>query len=565
MSGLRPLLAYAVPYRAELALSGCLMLVESATALAVPWLGGRVAEALLRSNGGATSSAAAVLAALLIVFGVQALLKFGNGYLLGGTAEKIIADLKVRVYDHLQALPLSFFQQRRQGDTLALLTHDVYTVSGFITGTALAVVPLLFTVAGAAFFMFRLQPGLALLAMMLIPLFYLLLKIFGRHIRPLAQQLQEEYATAIAIAEENLGMLPAIKTFTREEHESARHRKQIDRVRRLTTRQLKIVAALGPGVQFVAAAGIVLMLWLASGEIAGGKLATAELVSFLLYAQLLTRPVAGLADVYGQTQTTRGAMTRLLHALDETPEPPVHVGTMLPPINGAIAFEGVRFGYPGRSPALESVDLCIAAGETLAIVGPNGAGKSTLAHLLMRLHQPSGGRITIDGIDIATVSLESLRRQIGIVPQHVLLFNASARDNIAYGRPEPTSQQIENAARAARAHDFIVALPAGYDTVIGDRGVRLSGGQQQRLALARALLKNPPILILDEATAMFDPQGEAEFLEQCRDVFAQRTVLLITHRPASLAVADRIVRMEGGRFVDAREKPRAGYGLGSGR
>jgi subfamily B ATP-binding cassette protein MsbA len=358
--------------------------------------------------------------------------------------------------------------------------------------------------------------------------------------------LSEEHATAIAIAEENLGMLPAIKTFTREEQESARHRQQVDRIRALTAQQLKIEAALGPAIQFIAAAGIVLVLWLASGAITGGKLAPAELVSFLLYAQLLTRPVAGLANVYGQTQTVRAAMTRLTHAMDQTPEPPAHVGATLPPVKGAIKFEDVSFGYPGRPPAVQGVELAIAAGETIAIIGPNGAGKSTLAHLLMRLHEGASGRITIDGIDIATVSLNSLRRQIGVVPQHVLLFNATVRDNIAYGRPEPTQEQIEAAARLARAHDFIVELPQGYDTPIGDRGVRLSGGQQQRLALARALLKDPPILILDEATAMFDPQGEIEFLEASRDALAGRTVLLITHRPASLAVADRIVRMEGG-------------------
>jgi len=413
-------------------------------------------------------------------------------------------------------------------------------------------VPLLFTVAGAVFFMFRLEPVLAALAAFLIPLFFLLLKIFGRRIRPLAAQLGEEHATAIAIAEENLGMLPAIKTFTREEQESARHRRQIDRIRTLTAKQLKIEAALGPAIQFIAAAGIVLVLWLASGAMTGGKLTPAELVSFLLYAQLLTRPVAGLADVYGQTQTVRAAMLRLSHALDQTPEPPANVGATLPPLKGAIAFEGVSFGYPGRPLALQHVDLAIAAGETIAIVGPNGAGKSTLAHLLIRLHDPATGRITIDGIDIATASLDSLRRQIGVVPQHVLLFNASVRDNIAYGRPEPTGKQIEAAARAARAHDFIMELPQGYDTPIGDRGVRLSGGQQQRVALARALLKDPPILILDEATAMFDPQGEIEFLEAARDALTGRTVLLITHRPASLAVADRIVRMDGGRLVGAR-------------
>ena len=398
--------------------------------------------------------------------------------------------------------------------------------------------------------MFRLQPWLALLAMVAIPLFYLLLKIVGRRMRPLAAELQDEHATAIAIAEENLGLLPAIKTFTRERHESARFRRQIDRILHLTRRQLKIHAALGPAVQFVAAAGIVLLLWLAGAELTGGRMTPAELVSFLLYAQLLTRPVAGLADVYGQTQTARGALSRLLLALDEPPEPAAQVGATLPPVKGDIAFERVSFAYPGRPPALDDVSLRVAAGETVAIVGPNGAGKSTLAHLLMRLHERTAGTIAIDGIDIATVSLDSLRRQIGVVPQHVLLFNASVRDNIAYGRPEPTPAAIEAAARLARAHDFIVELPQGYDTLIGDRGVRLSGGQQQRLALARALLKDPPILILDEATAMFDPQGEVEFLEGARDALKGRTVLLITHRPASLAVADRIVRMEGGRMVE---------------
>ena len=549
MSLFRELLSYAAPYRRALALGCILMLLESAVALAVPWLGGRLAGALLPGHDSPAWGAPAVLGALLALFGLQALVKFGNILLLGNAAERIVADLKIRVYDHLQALPLSFFHQRRQGDTLALLSRDVHTVGAYVSGTALALMPLLFTVAGAVYFMFRLQPMLAFLAAFLIPVFYLMLKIFGRRIRPLAQRLQEEHATAIAIAEENLGMLPAIKTFTREAHESVRHRRQIERIRRLSARQLRIDAALGPAVQLVAAAGIVLILWLASLEVGGGNLAPAELVSFLLYAQLLTRPVAGLADVYGQTQTARGALTRLLRVLEQRPEPPAHVGATLPAVRGEIAFVDVSFGYPGRAPALEHVDLHIAAGETIGIVGPNGAGKSTLAHLLMRLHAPSAGKILIDGVDIASVSLNSLRRQIGVVPQHVLLFNATVRDNIAYGRPEPTPEEIEAAARSARAHDFIDQLPAGYDTVIGDRGVRLSGGQQQRIALARALLKNPPILVLDEATAMFDPQGESEFLEAARETFRQRTVVLITHRPASLAVADRIVRLEDGRLA----------------
>jgi subfamily B ATP-binding cassette protein MsbA len=289
---------------------------------------------------------------------------------------------------------------------------------------------------------------------------------------------------------------------------------------------------------------------LASTDLADGRLAPSQLVSFLLYAALLIRPVAGLADVYGQTQMARGAFARLRQAMEEPPEPAGDVGIPLQAVKGDIEFRGVSFAYAGRPAALEQVDLHVAAGETIAIVGPNGAGKSTLGHLLMRLHDPSAGQILIDGIDTATVSLASLRRQIGVVPQHVLLFNATMRDNIAYGRSEPSQAEIEAAAVAARADEFIARLPQGYNTLIGDRGVRLSGGQQQRVALARTLLKDPPILILDEATAMFDPQGEAEFLQACRYVRKRRTVLLITHRPASLAAADRIVRMEQGRIIE---------------
>ena len=555
MNDFRALLAFAAPYRAPLALCALLMLAESAAALAVPWLGGRLAGALLPGDATGTSATSTILAAMLALFALQALLRFANAYLLGGAAERIVSDLRVRLYDHLQALPLAFFQQRRHGETLALLTRDVYVVGDFLSGTLVAVVPLLVTVAGSLLFMFRLQPRLALIAMVAIPLFYLAAKIAGRRLRPLASELQDEHAAAIAIAEENLGMLPAIKTFTREAPESARFRAQVDRILHLTRRQLRVQSALGPALQFVAAAGIVALLWLGGAELTGGRMTPAELVSFLLYAMLLTRPVASLADVYGRTQSARGALARLLGALDETPEPPAHVGIALPPVKGGIAFDRVSFGYPGRPPALDDVTLHVAAGETVAIVGPNGAGKSTLAHLLMRLHERGAGTIAIDGHDIATASLESLRRQIGVVPQHVLLFNASVRDNIAYGRHEPSQAGIEKAARLARAHDFIVELPQGYDTPIGDRGVRLSGGQQQRLALARALLKDPPILILDEATAMFDPQGEIEFLEGAREALAGRTVLLITHRPASLAVAARIVRMEGGKVVGEDRAP----------
>lgn len=542
------LLGYARPYRAVLAFSALLMLAESGMALAVPWLGGRLAGSML-AEAPAASATGPVLLGLLTLFALQALLKFGNSYLLSRSAERILADLRIRLYDHLQALPLGFYHQRQQGEILSLLTHDVAHLSGFISGTLLSVAPLLLTVVGAVLLMFHIDPRLALFVTVLVPLFYLLLKILGRRLRPLAGQLQEAHAEAIATAEENLGMLPAIKTFTREPQESERYRRTIHRILHLSAKQRRIYAALGPTLQFLAAAGMVFVLWLMSEQTATRS--PSDMVSFLLYAALLTRPVSALANVYGQTQQAGGALQRLKQVLTERPEPHGHAGQVLSDVRGEIEFRNVRFAYPGRKPVLKNFNLHIEAGETVAITGENGAGKSTLAHLLMRLHEPDSGRILIDGVDIAGIGLASLRGQIGVVPQHVLLFNGSVRDNIGYGRPDPSQEAIEAAARSARAHDFILKLPQGYATPIGDRGVRLSGGQQQRLALARALLKDPPILILDEATAMLDPEGEREFLDECREVLRQRTVLLFTHRPASLALADRVVRLVDGNIVAA--------------
>jgi ATP-binding cassette, subfamily B, bacterial len=534
------------PWRQGLAVLMLILLAESLAALALPWFAGQLGGWFLQSAAGqgpVWPLVAAVLGLLVLRAGLSA----GAALLYAANAEAILAALRLRLFEHLLALPMPWHQGQERGSLLALATLEIERLGHFITGTLVYLAPLLLTAGGATVALFLLDPALALLVPVLVPCFYILARLVGRRLRGLGQQIQSEHAAATTRVEEMLDLLPALKSFAVEPAERARHAAGIERLRGLSLREARLHALIDPAMGLAVSMAAVVLLVAVGSKLQAGEMGAAETISFLMYVALLVRPVSQLATVYGQVQTVRGTLARLQAVLETAPEAPA-AGTLPPRARGQVTFDAVTFAYPERGAALRGLSLSIAAGETVALTGANGAGKSTAIALLMGFQRPDAGRILLDGQDITTMPPDHLRRRIGLVPQTRHLRNASVRDNIAFGRPV-TEAEVLAAARIAQAHDFILGLPQGYDTLIGDRGLRLSGGQQQRIALARALVGDPPVLILDEATSMYDPEGEAALVAECRGALAGRTVIIVTHRPASLALADRVLRLDGGRIV----------------
>lgn len=477
-----------------------------------------------------------------------------SALLYARTAETILADLRQRVFDHMLSLPIPWHHRQERGSLMALATLEIERLGHFVTDTLVLLAPLLLTAGGAVIALFLIDPALAFLVPFLVPAFYLISRILGRLLRGLAIRIQAEHAATATRVEEMLDLVPALRSFASETAERAAHAEGLSRLKVLSLREARIYALISPAMQFAVAAAAVILLVMAGDRLQSDRMTPAETISFLMYVALVVWPVSQLASVYGQVQTARGTLLRLESVLREPTERPAAGPPYLRP-KGDIRFEDVCFAYPGRVAAVHGLTLHVRRGETVALTGSNGAGKSTAISLLLGFQAPDSGRILLDGQDIASLAPDHLRRSIGLVPQTRYLRNASVRDNIIFGREVTDNAQIETAARIAQAHDFILSLPQGYDTIIGDRGLRLSGGQQQRIALARALLDDPPILILDEATAMYDLEGEAAFIAECRGALAGRTVIVITHRPASLALANRVLRMEGGRIVSEETRP----------
>lgn len=558
----RRLLAFVKPYWRLLALAGTILIVNSLIGLATPWIVQRLVDTALtqpvvaQPNGPRADFTTLnwALALLLLISFTQALMGFGQIYLIGRVGERVVADLRLALYEHLHTMPLRFFAATRVGELTSRLSNDVATIQEAVTSTILNLVSQTVVLIGGITIILIMSWRLTLVILAVVPLAVLGILLLGRIVRRLSRQVQDNLAELTATAEEALAGVRIVKSFAREPYEVARYGDRVEQLYRTAMARVKVRAIITPIIGFLAFLSLAIVLWVGGRLVIAGELTPGQLIAFLLYTIMVASPIGIFTGLYSQFQQAIGASDRIFDLLDTPPEMrDAPDAAPLPPIAGAVCFEDVSFDYQDDAEArmvLRDINLTVQPGQVIALVGPSGAGKTTLVNLIPRFYDPTAGRITIDGHDIRRVQMRSLREQIGIVPQETALFSGSVRDNIRYGKLDASDAEIEAAARAANAHDFVATLPQGYDTLVGERGVKLSGGQRQRIAIARAILKDPRILILDEATSSLDSESEQAVQEALERLMRERTTFVIAHRLSTITKADRIVVLEAGQIVE---------------
>lgn len=552
---MRRLLGYTAPYRGLLAVGMVAVAIAGAMGLAFPLLIRDLLNTAFAADVAADSARAALNRTALMLFGlmvVQSAFNYLRTFSLGKLGEAVVADLRKSVFGHLLTLGVSFFETRKTGEITSRLTSDIATVQAAVSQALAQLLNQSITLLGGIVVLFVLEARLTLVMLAVIPPVVLAGAFFGRRLQRISTGFQDSVALANADAEEAIAGIRVVKSFTAEAAETARYAASIDRSFSLAMTRVRLRALFTPAVILSVFAGLGVVLWYGGRLALAGSLQGGDLIAFLLITMFVAGSIGSFTGLWAQLQESIGASRRIFELLDErsdiadpaTPRP-------LPATRGVVAFENVSFRYGGRGDAyvLEGVDLKADAGEVVALVGPSGAGKSTIVSLVPRFYDPTAGRVTLDGIDLRDLAVEELRSHVGIVPQETLLFSGSIEENIRYGRPGATFAEVRDAATAADAHDFIEEFPGGYATTVGERGVKLSGGQRQRIAIARALLKDPRILILDEATSSLDSESEAQVKSALDRLMIGRTTFVIAHRLSTVVNADRIVVIDDGAVV----------------
>ena len=550
LTSLRVLLPHLRPYLGRAIAASLALLVAAGLLLGL----GQGLRQFIDQGFGGTSPASlngAALAMFLIVaaLGASTALRF---YLVSWLGERVAGDLRRAVFNHVLSLSPAYFETARTGDILSRLTADIAVLQALV-GTAISQsLRNILLAIGAASMLVITSAKLAAITLVVVPVVVLPLILFGRRERKLSRSAQERVADLAATAEETINGLATVQAFTHEAADRARFSAEVERsvgaaLRRILSRAILIliVILLGFGA-------ITFSLWVGGRDVIAGRMTGGELSAFVFYAVLLASSLATISEIWGEMQRAAAAADRLLDILATKPEIAAPASpAILPPPQGRVAFEGVRFHYPSRpdTPALSDITLALEPGETVALVGPSGAGKTTVLQLLLRFRDPQAGRVLVDGTDIRLVEPQALRGRLGLVAQEPMIFSASVAENIRYGRPEADDAAVLAAAWAAAAADFIAALPQGMETHLGARGVTLSGGQRQRIAIARTLLVNPPVLILDDATSAIDVHVEAGIYAALNTLLENRTTLVIAHRISTIALASRVILLDQGRVV----------------
>jgi len=543
-------MGYLRPYRMSLILALACTVFVSLTSLVVPWLTGKglIDKVIIKKNVHLLNLVALGFIALVMVKGVFSYLQT---YLTSFIGYRIVMDMRDQIFQHLQRLSLSFYKRRRAGEIMSRLINDTGLLQNIFVENMMRLTLNILTVVGVLIFVFYIDWRLALFTLLVLPFIGFTLRRFGSRIKKFSNLVQMKVADISSTVQEVLGGIEVIKSFATEEKEVERFQMQNIQNFRLNMRRTRVSAVLPPLMEILTTVGLTAILWYGGLEVIRGQLTIGELVAFLGYVALAINPLNRIGKDYSQYQQALASAERIFEILDTEPEiRESPQAREMPRIRGHIQFRNVSFGYDDKELVLKDINLDLRPGEKVALVGRSGVGKTTLVSLIPRFYDPKSGCIIIDGYDIRQMKLKSLRRQIGIVSQETVLFNGTIRDNIAYGRTEATDEEIIDAAKKANAHNFIMALEKGYDTPVGERGVNLSGGQKQRIAIARAILRDPRILILDEATSAVDAESEILIQEALEKLMKDRTTIIIAHRLSTILGADRIVVLNEGKIEE---------------
>jgi len=550
LSKLGGIFRFMLPYKVPFIFGMLFLFFSSLTLLTFPFIAGKLIDTA-SGESWLVDDINLIALMLLGILLVQSIFSFFRVWLFAKVSERSMRDIRVALYRNMVQLPMTFFDKRRTGELISRITADVTLLQDTFSTTLAELFRQIITLLAGVVFLMATTPKLTLFMLATFPVLIIIAMVFGKFIRKLSKQTQDELAAANVIVEETLHSIMTVKSFAGEEYESSRYSKGLNKVVKVALKAAGFRGAFISFIIFALFGGIVAVMWYGASLVAEGVMSVGDLVSFVLYTTFIGGSIAGLGDIYSQIQKAIGSSERVLEILDEAPE----VSTadfQKVPISGNIRFDQVRFTYPTRPEVevLKGISLDIQAGDKVALAGHSGAGKSTIIQLLLKLYTVENGQIEIDGKNIQDWNLRQLRSNIGIVPQEVLLFGGSIRENIAYAKPDASEEEIIEAAQKANAWQFISQFPEGLDTKVGERGVKLSGGQRQRVAIARAILKDPAILILDEATSSLDAESEALVQEALDELMKNRTTVIIAHRLATIRKVDRIYVMNEGRIVE---------------